>query len=137
MKRFLIGTVAVLVTKAAVGGAFFGLLYADGESSATFRAEGTEAHGIAMLGYIAWAAAFVFLFTRGGERRGWREGLRFGIVIWLFYFVPMCLAIYGYFNVDVAWLLSALAGGIAEALACGLVASLVCSRPLPAQQSVR
>jgi hypothetical protein len=125
MKRLLFSALLVLVTKAAVGGIFFGLLYAGAESSPAFRAEGEEAHGVAMVGYVAWSVAFMFLFSRGAERRGWREGLRFGIVVWLFYFVPMILGIYGYFAVDKSWAGAALVGGLAEALACGVVASLV------------
>jgi hypothetical protein len=129
MKRLLLSALLVLVTKAAVGGVFFGLIYAGSESSPAFRPEGQEAHGVAMIGYIAWSLAFMFLFSRGAERRGWREGLRFGIVVWLFYFVPMVLGIFGYFAVDKAWVGAALAGGLAEALACGVVASLVYRKP--------
>ena len=125
MKRLLLSALLVLITKAAVGGIFFGLLYAGSESSPVFRPEGQEVHGVAMLGYIAWALAFMFLFSRWAERRGWREGLRFGIIVWLFYFVPMILGIYGYFAVDRSWAGAALVGGLAEALACGVVASLV------------
>jgi len=45
----------VLVTKAAVGGIFFGLVFTDMQegTSTAFRAEGTENHGIAMVGYVA------------------------------------------------------------------------------------
>ena len=129
MKRLLLGALLVLVTKAAVGGIFFGLLYAGNESSPIFRPEGQEKHGIAMIGYVAWALAFVFLFSRGPERRGWREGLRFGLIVWLFYFVPMILGIYGYFAIDKTWAGVALVGGLAEALACGIVAALVVRQP--------
>ncbi len=129
MKRLLLGALLVLITKAAVGGIFFGLLYAGAESSPTFRPEGREAHGVAMIGYVAWSLAFMFLFSRGAERGGWREGLRFGILVWLFYFVPMILGIFGYFAVDKAWAGAALVGGLAEALACGVVASLVYRKP--------
>jgi hypothetical protein len=37
----------------------------------------------------------------------------------------MILGIYGYFAVDKSWACAALMGGLAEALACGVVASLV------------
>ena len=128
MKRFLVTSFSVLVTKAVVGGVYFGLLYADAESSPTFRAEGTEAHHIAILGYVAWAATFVFLFARGGQQPSLRGGLLFGLVVWLFYFVPMTLGIYGYFAVEETWVAAALAGGLAESLACGAIAAVVYAR---------
>ena len=115
----------VLVTKAAVGAIFFGLVFTDVQEGAAFRAEGTENHGIAMVGYVAWSLAFSFVFARGFENRGWLEGVRFGLIVWLLYFVPMTLGIYGYFVVSREWTLFALISGLAESLACGSVAALV------------
>lgn len=117
----------VLVTKAAVGAIFFGLVFTDVHegTSTAFRAEGTENHGIAMVGYIAWSLAFSFVFARRFENRGWLEGVRFGLIVWLLYFVPMTLGIYGYFVVSPAWTFFALFAGLAESLACGSVAGRV------------
>jgi len=126
-KRILVSGLLVLVTKAAVGAIFFGLVFADvNEGAATaFRAEGTENHGIAMVGYVAWSLAFSYVFARGFENRGWLEGVRFGLIVWLLYFVPMTLGIYGYFVVSREWTIFALISGLAESLACGSVAAFV------------
>jgi hypothetical protein len=126
-KHLSMSTFFVLVTKAAVGAIFFGLLFTDvlGGDSATFRAEGTELHGIAMVGYVAWSFAFSFVFARGFANRGWSGGVRFGLIVWLLYFVPMTLGIYGYFVVSPEWTCFALMSGLAESLACGSVAALV------------
>ena len=126
-KRILVSTFLVLVTKVAVGAVFFGLVFTDVHEggSAAFRAEGTELHGIAMLGYVAWSLAFSLVFARGLENRGPLEGVRFGLIAWLFYFVPMALGIHGYFAVSPEWTCFALVSGLAESLACGCVAALV------------
>jgi hypothetical protein len=126
-KRISMSVFLVLVTKAAVGAIFFGLVFTDAPEGAgtAFRAEGTENHGIAMVGYIAWSFAFSLVFVRGFENRGPLEGVRFGLIVWLLYFVPMTLGIYGYFVVGLEWTLSALISGLAESLACGSVAALV------------
>jgi hypothetical protein len=120
----------VLLTKAAVGALMFGLLFADqpGGDAAAFRAEGTELHGVAMLGYVAWALAFSLVFAQGFEHRGWLEGVRFGLLVWLLYFVPMSLGIYGYLVVSGRWTVMALLTGLAESLACGSVAAAVLGR---------
>ena len=125
-KRMAMSALLVLVTKAAVGAIFFGLLFSDVQEGAetAFRAEGTENHGIAMVGYVAWSFAFSFVFARGFEHRGWLEGVRFGLIVWMLYFVPMTLGIYGYFVVGREWTLFALLSGLAESLACGSVAAL-------------
>jgi hypothetical protein len=126
-KRIAVCALLVLVTKAAVGAVFFGLVFPgvlEG-GSAAFRAEGTEKHGIAMIGYVAWSIAFSLVFARGFADRGRLAGLRFGLVIWLLYFVPMTLGIHGYFVVDAEWTICALVSGLAESLACGSVAALV------------
>ena len=126
-KRLLLGAVLVLVTKIAVGAVMFGLVLGDVHEagSIAFRPEGTENHGIAMAGYVAWALAFAYLFARCFENRGWLEGMRFGLVVWLLYFVPMALGIHGYFVVGPAWTSFALLSGLAESLACGSVAARV------------
>jgi hypothetical protein len=126
-KRIAACAALVLVTKFAVGAALFGLVPTDvyEGASTSFRPEGTENHGIALFGYVAWSVAFSIVFARGFERRGWLEGVRFGLIVWLLYFVPTALGIHGYFVVSPAWTCFALISGLAEALACGSVAALV------------
>jgi hypothetical protein len=72
---------------------------------------------------VAWAAAFTVLFARGWAGRGWLAGVRYGLLVWLLYFVPMTLGIYGYFVVDARWASLALLSGLGEALSCGSVAA--------------
>jgi hypothetical protein len=78
-----------------------------------------------MIGYVAWSRAFSFVFARGFENRDWLGGVRFGLIVWLLYFVPMTLGLYGYFVVGADWMSCALLSGLAESLACGCVAALV------------
>ena len=116
----------VFAAKAAVGAMAFGLVAPglDETGSPAFRPEGTERHGVALAGYVAWAVAFTLLLVRRPVNRV-RDGLGFGLLVWLLYFVPMSLGIHGYFAVDGGWTAVALLTGLAEALACGGVAGLV------------
>jgi len=128
-RRIALCTFLVLLTKAVVGAIAFGLVLSDmGEGGAAFRAEETEQHGLAMAGYVAWSFAFTILFARAFEQHGGREGLRFGLLVWLLYFVPMALGIHAYFAVSAAWSAFGVASGLAESLACGSVAGLVLRR---------
>ena len=138
-RRLSLCAAVVFVVKAAVGGIFFGLLLGGfyDSGSVVFRPEGQERHGIGMLGELAWALAFTYLFVRASDGRGWTDGARFGLLVWVFYFVPMSLGVFGYFAVDARWAIAALGVGIVESLLCGVSAALVhrerCSAaPLPA-----
>jgi hypothetical protein len=126
-RRLALTAMAVFVAKAAVGAVSFGLLLDDlyDSSSPVFRPEGEERHGIGMVGELAWAIAFAYLFMRYSGRRGWTGAIRFGLVAWAFYFVPMTLGVFGYFAVDASWALAALAVGLVEALSCGALAAAV------------
>lgn len=126
VKRLSLCALAVFATKAAVGALVFGLLASglDEAGSPAFRPEGTERHGVALAGYVAWAVAFTLLLASRTVDRV-RDGLGFGLLVWLLYFVPMSLGIHGYFVVDVRWTALALLSGLAEALACGSVAGWV------------
>lgn len=129
-KRLALCALLVMMTKAVVGAIAFGLVFADvvDRSSPALRAEGTEHHGLALLGYGAWSAAFSVLFARGGGGRVMSKGLRFGLLVFLLYYLPMTLGIHAYFAVSGAWTAAALVTGLAEALACGAVASLALRR---------
>ena len=130
-KRFAASATAVFVAKAAVGAVAFGLLLEGvfDTGSPVFRPEGQEQHGTAMIGEVTWAIAFTYVFVRGVQRRGVAEGLRFGLLVWGLYFVPMSLGILGYFAVDTTWALLALAVGLIESLLCGVSAALVYRPP--------
>lgn len=126
VKRLSLCALAVFATKAAVGALVFGLLASglDETGSPAFRPEGTERHGVALAGYVAWAVAFTLLLASRPVDRV-RDGLGFGLLVWLLYFVPMSLGIHGYFAVDSRWTALALLSGLAEGLACGSVAGWV------------
>jgi hypothetical protein len=126
VRRLSLCALLVFVAKAAVGALVFGLLAAglDEPGSPAFRPEGTERHGVALAGYVAWAVAFSLLLASRPVNRV-RDGLRFGLLVWLLYFVPMSLGLHAYFVVDGRWTALALLSGLAEALACGSVAGWV------------
>jgi hypothetical protein len=126
-KRLLLCAAVVFIVKAVAGAICFGLVLDDfyDSDSVVFRPEGQEHHGIGMVGELAWAIAFTYIYTRSSDGRGWTEGFRFGFLVWVFYFVPMTLGVFAYFAVDARWAIGALGVGIAESLLCGVSAALV------------
>lgn len=126
MKRLTVATIAVLVGKIAVGAIAFTILnelysnvYAN--HHLYFRAEENEKHLPGMLIMILWAFAFTYLFSKGYEQKGWGEGLRFGLIIWILYFIPMTVGFWAYTRFPDELVLPYILIGLAESLADGLI----------------
>jgi len=86
------------------------------------------------------ALLFTYIFVKGREDKGLAEGVRFGIIMWLFVTVPMCVAWWvmlpiGYFII-LRWILF----GLIEMLIAGILVAAIykpaappAKAPTPAQ----
>lgn len=127
-KRYWIAAVAVLVVaKGLVAALFFGVIFDSVYDLALpcTRPEGSEVHAAGMICMIAWSLALTFIYTKGHQNKGWTEGIRFGLVVWIFYFVPMLTGFYGYYAMPFNWLIAGLVSGLAESLTAGLLVALI------------
>jgi len=127
-KRYWIASVAVLVVaKGLVAALFFGVIFDSVYDQALpcARPEGSEVHAAGLICMIAWSLALTFIYTKGHQNKGWTEGIRFGLVVWIFYFVPMLTGFYGYYAMPFNWLIAGLVSGLAESLTAGLLAALI------------
>ena len=74
---------------------------------------------------LIWAFLFVYIFIKGYEGRGIMEGLRFGLLIGVFYSLPMSLGTYAVqpmpFSLAVSWLVF----GVIEITILGIVTALI------------
>ncbi|HYJ04121.1 MAG TPA: hypothetical protein VEX43_03245 [Chthoniobacterales bacterium] len=127
-KRYWIAAVAVLVVaKGLVAALFFGIIFNSVYDQALpcARPEGSEVHAAGLICMIAWSLALTFIYTKGHQNKGWTEGIRFGLVVWIFYFVPMLTGFYGYYAMPFNWLIAGLVSGLAESLTAGLLVALI------------
>ena len=127
-KRYWIAAVAVLVVaKGLVAALFFGVIFDSVYDQALpcARPEGSEVHAAGLICMIAWSLALTFIYTKGHQNKGWTEGIRFGLVVWIFYFVPMLTGFYGYYAMPFNWLVAGLVSGLAESLTAGLLVALI------------
>lgn len=71
------------------------------------------------------AFLFTYIFVKGREGKGIQEGVRFGIIVWLFTMVPFNLEIWVIFPIPhqlvVKWLLF----GLLTSLICGILAAVI------------
>jgi hypothetical protein len=72
-----------------------------------------------------FATMFVYIFTRGYQRRGLGEGLRFGLVVALFVSLPVAYENYVILPIPYELAIKWFASGLVVCLAMGAVAALV------------
>jgi hypothetical protein len=74
---------------------------------------------------LVWAFLFVYIFAKGYEGRGIMEGVRFGLIIGVFYSLPMSLGNYVTvpipFNLALNWFIF----GMIEITILGILAALL------------
>jgi hypothetical protein len=123
-KRFCLSAAAVfVVAKVLVAALFFGVIFDSvyDQQLPGARPEGEEIHAAGLICMIAWSLAFTYIYAKGHENKGWTEGIRFGLIAWVFYFVPMITGYYGYYAMPFNWVIAGLISGLAESLTAGLM----------------
>jgi hypothetical protein len=77
------------------------------------------------IGDLVWSFLFVYIFSKGYEAKGWLEGLRYGVIIGLFLYIPMALGSYTVmpipFSLSVYWFIC----GLIQITIVGIVAALI------------
>jgi hypothetical protein len=127
-KRYWIAAAAVLVlAKGLVAALFFGVVFDSVYDQALpgARPEGSEVHAAGLICMIAWSLGLTYIFAKGYQNKGWPEGIRFGLVVWIFYFVPMLTGFFGYYAMPFDWLVAGLVSGLAESLTAGLLVAVI------------
>lgn len=127
-RRFIACFFAVgVVAKGIVPGILFGLLFADvmDSNSSLFRPEGSELPMLEVLGMIPWTFMFVLLYVKGTWEKGLIGGLKYGLCVWLLYFVPMLLAFWAWIAFTNEWVIAGLVSGLAQAIVAGLLVAWI------------
>lgn len=127
-KKYWIPSVAILiVAKGIVAFLFFAVIFNSvyEKPFSGARPEGEELHAAELICMIVWTLAFTFIYTKGYQNKGWTEGIRFGLIVWFFYFIPMLMGVWAYFQVPNDWVIAGLISGLAESLTARLLVGLI------------
>ncbi len=76
------------------------------------------------------ALLFTYIFIKGREGKGILEGVRYGIIIWLFASVPFSHAFYVMINIPYSLCLQWCGFGLIEMLVAGILVAAI-YKPLP------
>jgi hypothetical protein len=127
-KKYWLASAAVLVVaKGMVAFLFFAVVlnFFYDKPFPGARPEGEELYAVEIVCMVAWTLGFSFIYTRLRQNNEWKDGLKFGILVWFFYFVPMITGVWAYFQVPVNWVIAGLVSGLAESLTAGLLVGLI------------
>lgn len=125
-KRFGLCALMVFVAQAVVAGTLFAIvvnpLFA---KQAYMRPEGGEKFAPYFASRVLFVGLFTYIFARACRRSGWVEGLRYGIVIWLFYSIPMTVGFWSFITMPDGLALAWIAVGLVEYVVSGVLLGLL------------
>jgi uncharacterized PurR-regulated membrane protein YhhQ (DUF165 family) len=82
---------------------------------------------------VLWALLFTYIFIKGREGKGITEGVRYGIIIWLFFNVPMNLGMWVMLPIPFAMIIRWLLFGLLEMLIAGILVAVIYKPLAPAK----
>jgi len=128
-KRFLISVAATYIVYNILGYLIHVVWLADtyGSLAAVWRPE-AEMMSKMWVMYVTSAFFcyfFCYIFVRGYENRGLGEGLRFGVVITLFYTLPVVYDSYVIYPIPYSLVLQWLFSGLVVSVILGIVVAMV------------
>lgn len=85
-----------------------------------------------VIGFLV-AFMFTFIFIKGREGKGIQEGVRFGIIIWLFTTVPSSLNLWILFPIPMALIVRWILYGLLTSLIGGILAAVIYKPAGPAK----
>lgn len=129
-KAFLLASLAVFVALQILDYLIHGVILMPTYESLKhiFRPDmGTKTWIFVLVGLI-WSVLFTLIFVKGYEARGWLEGVRFGLLIGLFWAIPMAYGSYAMYPIPYSLALQWFLYGLAETILVGIVVALVYGR---------
>jgi hypothetical protein len=83
------------------------------------------------------ALLFTYIFIKGREGKGIAEGVRYGVIIWLFVNVPMGAFLWVFLPISYQIILKALIYGLLEMLVAGILVAAIYKPLGPPQAQTR
>ena len=126
MKKYIIAVLGVFAFIFAFDFIVHGKLLADAymQTAQLWRPTGTTLMEYMLLGQLAIAAAFVYLFTKNYENIGIEEGVRFGTYVGLLLAATQ-IGTHSYMPIPMSLMVSWVIGSLVMSIGCGVVASLL------------
>lgn len=89
-----------------------------------------------VIGALA-AVLFTYIFVKGREGKGLPEGIRYGVIIWLFVHVPMSASLWVLLPISYRVMLKGLIYGLLETILAGILVAVIYKPLAPAKAPVQ
>lgn len=134
-KRFLAASLAVFVAVQALEFGFNELFMKGANESlkTLWRQQMASRMWVMYVLSALIALLFTYIFIKGREGKGIAEGVRFGIIIWLFFSVPMNVSMWVMLPIPHTIVLRWLLFGFLEMLAAGILVAVIYKPSAPAK----
>lgn len=134
-KRFLMASLTVFVVIQAMRYIVDTvLLDKDYESLQTFWRENTVSRiWLAYVMALLASLLFTYIFIKGREGKGIQEGIRYGIIIWLFAFVPIYHTLWVFVPIPYSLVFRWTLFGLFQTLVAGIIVAAVYKPLAPAK----
>jgi hypothetical protein len=126
-KRFVLASLAVfvagmildyLVHMVILKGAYESL-------AAIWRQEMNSLMWLMYVGSLIFAFLFVYIFTKGHENKGIMEGVRYGLIIGLFFILPTASGQYAMYPIPFSLAVQWFVYGLIEFIIFGIIAAII------------
>ena len=130
-KKFIIAFVVVFIileiTNYLIYAGILGSAFENDMYKTVFRTEEdmNSKMWIMYLMDLIWSFFFVFFFVKGYENKGWKEGLRFGIYIGIFYMLVVSFQYYAMFPLEFGLVLQMFIYAFIQVLILGIATALI------------
>ena len=128
-KRWIIASLVIFVVDQILSYVVHGVILSGAYETTSYLWRPTEEMNSMMwlmwLSGLVWSFLFVYIFTKGYEGRGLMEGVRYGLIIGVFFSVPMSFATYATQPITLGIAAGWLIFGIIDITILGIIASLL------------
>jgi hypothetical protein len=134
-KRFLVASLVIYVVVQAMEFAFNELFMKSANESlkTLWRQQMSSRTWVMYVLSALIALLFTYIFIKGREGKGIAEGVRFGIIIWLFFSVPMNVSMWVMLPIPHTIILRWLLFSLLEMLVAGILVAVIYKPLAPAK----
>ena len=134
-KRFLVASLVIFVVGQALSYLIDNvILMRDYEKlNSLWRPDMESKMWLMYLVGLLFAFLFTYIFIKGREGKGIQEGVRFGVIIWLFTTVTLNLMLWVLFPIPLALIIKWILYGLLTMLISGILAAVIYKPAAPAK----
>ena len=126
-KRFILATLAVFVVSVILDNLIHLVILKGAYEPlvSIFRPDMNSLIWLIYVGSLVFAFLFVYIFIKGHEDKGIMEGIRYGLIIGLFFLIPTSIGQYATYPLPFSLVIQWFIYGLIEFIIFGIIAAVI------------